>query len=114
MGLSGGIDSALTAAIAVYAIGKDNVMGVLMPSPYSSKGSIEDSLELSKRLGIKTLIFPINNIMDAFDSTLKEPFNGYAQDITEENIQSRIKGNLLMAQEDKDGALVRGAWAEDN
>lgn len=106
VGLSGGIDSGITAAIAAEAVGRDNVLGILMPSPYSSKGSIEDSLELSKRLGIKTLTLPINNIMDAFGNTLKEPFKSYTQDTTEENIQSRIRGNLLMAVSNKYGALL--------
>ncbi|MCF6150281.1 MAG: NAD+ synthase [Candidatus Kuenenia sp.] len=106
LGLSGGIDSALTAAIAVEAIGKQNVFGVLMPSPFSSNGSIGDSLELSKRLGIKTLTLPINNIMDAFGNTLKDAFTGYPPDITEENIQCRIRGNLLMALSNKYGALL--------
>lgn len=106
LGLSGGIDSALTAAIAVEAIGKQNVFGVLMPSPFSSNGSIGDSLELSKRLRIKTLTLPINNIMDAFGNTLKDAFTGYPPDITEENIQCRIRGNLLMALSNKYGALL--------
>lgn len=106
LGLSGGIDSALTATIAVEAIGKDNVLGVLMPSPFSSKGSIEDSLELSKRLGIKTLTLPINGIIDTFGNTLKEAFKGYSHDITEENLQCRIRGNLLMALSNKYGALL--------
>lgn len=106
VGLSGGIDSALTAVIAVEAIGKDNVLGVLMPSPFSSKGSIEDSLELSKRLGVKTLTLPINSIIDTFGNTLKEAFTGYSHDITEENLQCRIRGNLLMALSNKYGALL--------
>lgn len=106
IGLSGGIDSALTAAIAVEAIEKENVLGVLMPSPYSSKGSIEDSLELSANLGIKTITFPIDRIMETFNNTLKEAFAGYSQDVTEENIQARIRGNLLMALSNKYGAIL--------
>jgi len=106
LGLSGGIDSALTAAIAVEAIGKDNVLGVLMPSPFSSKGSIEDALALAQRLGIRTIRLPIGPIMDNFYSTLKEAFTGYPPDTAEENIQSRIRGNLLMAISNKYNALL--------
>ncbi|MDD5774037.1 MAG: NAD+ synthase [bacterium] len=106
LGLSGGIDSALTAAIAAEAIGKENVTGVLMPSVYSSKGSIEDSLEVAKRIGIKTLTIPIKNIMGVFSDSLKEAFAGLSEDITEENVQSRIRGNLLMALSNKYGAML--------
>lgn len=106
LGLSGGIDSSLTAVIAVETIGKDNVIGVIMPSPYSTKGSIDDSLELAKNLGIRTIIIPINEIMNSFHETLKESFTGYSEDVTEENIQSRIRGNLLMALSNKYGALL--------
>lgn len=106
LGLSGGIDSALTAAIATEAIGKDNVVGVLMPSPFSSQGSIDDSLDLAKRLGIKTIKLPIKVIMNSFQKILKGVFKGYSPDTTEENIQSRIRGNLLMALSNKYGALL--------
>lgn len=106
LGLSGGIDSALTVVIAVEAIGKENVFGVLMPSQYSSKGSIDDSLRLAKNLGIKTITIPINTIMEAFDNSLNEAFKGYQPDITEENIQARIRGNILMALSNKYGALL--------
>jgi NAD+ synthetase len=106
LGLSGGIDSALTAAIAVEALGAENVLGVLMPSPYSSKGSIDDSMKLAEKLGIKTLTLPIEPIMQEYSKTLAEPFNGYGMDTTEENIQSRIRGNLLMALSNKYGALL--------
>ncbi|OGL44080.1 MAG: NAD+ synthase [Candidatus Schekmanbacteria bacterium RBG_16_38_10] len=106
LGLSGGIDSALTSVIAVEAIGKENVIGALMPSPYSSKGSVDDSLNLAQNLGIKTLTLPISLLMEAFDKTLEGTFTGYEQDITEENIQSRIRGNLLMALSNKYGALL--------
>lgn len=106
LGLSGGIDSSLTATVAVEAIGKENVLGVLMPSPYSSKGSIDDSLELAKNLGIKTIIIPIEEIMKSYQLSLKEAFAGYKEDVTEENIQSRIRGNLLMAISNKYGALL--------
>ena len=106
LGLSGGIDSALTAAIAAEALGAKNVLGVLMPSPYSSKASVDDSLELAGRLGIKTLAIPITDIMAAFDRALAEAFTGKAADVTEENIQSRIRGNLLMAISNKFETLL--------
>ncbi|MFB3766351.1 MAG: NAD+ synthase [Methanotrichaceae archaeon] len=106
LGLSGGIDSALTAAIATEALGPENVLGVLMPSPYSSTGSIEDSLELSRRLGIKTLTIPITDLMKSFELGLKDAFKGREKDVTEENIQARIRGNLLMALSNKYGSLL--------
>ncbi len=106
LGLSGGIDSAVTAAVAAEALGPENVLGVLLPSPYSSEGSIKDSLELAKNLGIKTMTLPIEQIMRAFESTLAEPFAGRPKDIAEENIQSRIRGNLLMALSNKFGSLL--------
>ncbi|XXJ18074.1 NAD+ synthase [Desulfovibrio caledoniensis] len=106
VGLSGGIDSAVTAAVAAEALGADNVTCVLMPSPYSSKGSIDDSLELAENLGIKTVTLPIEPIMAQFEKTLAAPFAGYKPDTTEENIQSRIRGNLLMAMSNKFGALL--------
>lgn len=106
LGLSGGIDSALTAFIAAKALGKENIYGVMMPSPYSSKGSIEDSLELTTKLGIKTLTLPINKLMQAFDQALQKPFSGLPQDLTEENLQSRIRGNLLMALSNKYRAIL--------
>lgn len=106
VGLSGGIDSALTAAVAAEALGADNVTCVLMPSPYSSRGSIDDSLALAENLGIRTLTLPIEPIMSRFEEALDEPFSGLAPDTTEENIQSRIRGNLLMALSNKYGALL--------
>lgn len=106
VGLSGGIDSAVTAAVAAEALGAENVTCVLMPSPYSSQGSIDDSLELAKNLGIKTWTLPIQPIMESFETALSEPFANSAQDTTEENIQSRIRGNLLMALSNKFGALL--------
>jgi len=106
VGLSGGIDSAVTAAVAAEALGADNVTCVLMPSPYSSRGSIDDSLELAENLGIRTLTLPIEPIMLEFEKTLAEPFAGREPDTTEENIQSRIRGNLLMALSNKYGALL--------
>jgi NAD+ synthase (glutamine-hydrolysing) len=106
LGLSGGIDSALTAAIAADALGPENVLGVLMPSPYSSSGSIEDSLTLVKNLGIKSLTLPIDQLMKSFDESLKSAFQGLERDVTEENIQARIRGNLLMALSNKYGSVL--------
>lgn len=106
LGLSGGIDSALTAVIAAKALGSSNVLGVLMPSPYSSPGSVDDSLDLARRLGIETITLPIADMMRAFDSVLAPAFAGRAVDATEENIQSRIRGTLLMALSNKFGSLL--------
>lgn len=106
LGLSGGIDSALTAVIAAEALGPDKVLGVLMPSPYSSRGSIDDSLELARRLGIKTLTLPIAPIMERFEEALAPAFAGLPADTTEENVQSRIRGNLLMALSNKFGKVL--------
>jgi NAD+ synthase/NAD+ synthase (glutamine-hydrolysing) len=106
IGLSGGVDSAVTAAIAADALGKENVLGVLMPSPYSSKGSVEDALALAKNLGIRTLLIPIKGAMKAFDSALAEPFKGREKDITEENVQARTRAVILMALSNKLGMLV--------
>ena len=106
LGLSGGIDSALTAALAVQALGPDNVLGVLMPSPYSSQGSLDDSLELARRIGMRTLTLPIAGLMNAFDAALAEPFSGLPPDVTEENLQARIRGNLLMALSNKHRSLL--------
>ncbi len=106
LGLSGGIDSALVAAIATAALGKENVLGVLMPSPYSSEHSISDALALAKNLGIKTDILPIEQLMQGFDGTLANLFAGTEFGLAEENIQSRIRGNLLMAIANKFGYLL--------
>ena len=106
VGLSGGIDSALTAAIAVDAIGAENVMGVGMPSEYSSEGSITDARELANNLGIRFEVLPISGIFYGFKETLAKVFQGKKEDVTEENIQSRIRGSLLMAMSNKFGALV--------
>jgi NAD+ synthase (glutamine-hydrolysing) len=106
LGLSGGIDSALTAAIAAEAVGPENVLGVLMPSRYSSGGSVDDSMELARNLGIRTLTLPISDIMQTYDGVLAEAFQGRQTDVTEENIQSRIRGNLLMALSNKFGSLL--------
>jgi NAD+ synthase (glutamine-hydrolysing) len=106
IGLSGGIDSALTAAIATEALGPNNVLGVLLPSPYSSKGSIDDSLKLAHNLGIKTITLPIQEIMQAYAQALLSPFQGLQPGLAEENIQARIRGNMLMALANKYGSLL--------
>jgi len=106
LGLSGGIDSALTAAIAAEALGPAHVLGVLMPSPYSTEGSIADAQALASALGIRTETLPIADIMRAFDEALAGPFDRRAPDVTEENIQARIRGNLLMALSNKFGSLL--------
>lgn len=106
LGLSGGIDSAIVAAIASAALGKENVLGVLMPSPYSSEHSISDALALAENLGIKTNLLPIGELMQGFDQTLSDLFAGTEFGLAEENIQSRIRGNLLMAIANKFGYLL--------
>jgi NAD+ synthase (glutamine-hydrolysing) len=106
LGLSGGVDSALTAAIACEALGPKNVLGVLMPSPYSSPGSIEDAEKLASNLGIETLNIPIAAIMESFYERLRPAFEGRPRDVTEENIQARIRGNLLMALSNKYGSIL--------
>src|SRR5580698_1526229 len=106
LGLSGGIDSALTAAIAVDALGKENVIGVGMPSGYSSKGSIDDAAELARNLGIRFELVPISGIFDAYGKALGPVFAGRQPDVTEENIQARIRGALIMAISNKYGCLV--------
>ncbi len=106
IGLSGGIDSALVTAIAVDAVGRENVMAVGMPSPYSSQGSVDDSEKLAKNLGIRFEILKIGSIFADYTSTLAPLFTGLDADITEENLQSRIRGALLMAISNKLGALV--------
>ncbi len=106
VGLSGGIDSALVAAIAADALGPENVIAVGMPSPYSSAGSVDDSRRLAANLGIRFEVIPINNLFAEYMRALEPVFAGAAPDITEENIQSRIRGNLLMALSNKLCALV--------
>jgi NAD+ synthetase len=106
IGLSGGIDSALVACIAVDALGKENVRGITMPSQYSSTGSVSDSQVLAENLGIRLDTIAIEGLFQGFESALKDVFAGARPDITEENIQSRIRGNLLMAMSNKSGALV--------
>lgn len=104
--LSGGIDSALVAAIATEALGPQNVIGVGMPSPYSSEGSINDSRKLAANLGIRFELIEISGLFHEYTKTLEPLFKGMPPDITEENIQSRIRGNVLMALSNKFGALV--------
>ncbi len=106
IGLSGGIDSALTAVIAADAIGPENVIGVGMPGPYSSQGSIDDARALAKNLGVRFELLSINPAYEAYRQTLQEVFAGHKEDVTEENIQARARGTLLMALSNKFGAIV--------
>ena len=106
IGLSGGIDSAVTAALAVESLGSDNVIGVLMPSQFSSQGSIDDAAKLALNLGIAYKIIPIKDVFEIYQNTLKTEFKGLLFDITEENLQARIRGNILMALSNKYGYLV--------
>jgi NAD+ synthase (glutamine-hydrolysing) len=106
LGLSGGIDSALVAALATAALGAENVLGVLMPSPYSSEHSISDALDVAQNLGIATQTIPIAPLMEAFTQSLLPLFAGTELGLAEENIQARIRGNLLMAIANKFGRLL--------
>ena len=106
LGLSGGIDSALTAALAVDALGADRVIGVSMPSKFTAKRSEEDAADLAKRLGICLLRVPIGDLAEAYDLALAGVFKGRRPDVTEENLQARIRGNTLMALSNKFGWLV--------
>ena len=106
IGLSGGIDSALVAAIAVEALGRENVTGVTMPSPYSSGGTRRDAKRLARNLGIDFQTLPITPVFTGFKKTLAAPFKGLKEDVAEENIQARIRGTLLMALSNKFGWLV--------
>jgi NAD+ synthase/NAD+ synthase (glutamine-hydrolysing) len=106
VGLSGGIDSALTAAIATDALGAENVIGVGMPGPYSSTGSIDDARALAENLGIRFEVLCIGDIFESYKKTLAKVFAGRKEDETEENIQSRARGMLLMALSNKFGAIV--------
>ncbi|MEP6823053.1 MAG: NAD+ synthase [Chthoniobacterales bacterium] len=106
LGVSGGIDSAVVAAIAVHALGAENVVGVSMPSPYSSTGSVEDALALSRNLGIRCLQIPIGDAFRAFKGQFKEVFAGLPEDTTEENMQSRLRGMILMALSNKFGHIL--------
>jgi NAD+ synthase/NAD+ synthase (glutamine-hydrolysing) len=106
LGISGGIDSALTATIAANALGPRNVLGILMPSPFTSNQSITDAQKLASNLKIKTITINIEKIMNSYESSLKHSFRGYRKNVTEQNIQARIRGNLLMALANKYNALV--------
>jgi len=106
VGLSGGVDSSLVAAIAVEALGSENVIGVLMPSQFTSRESIEDAEALARNLGIRTITIPITGIFEKYLEELKDVFEGRDWDATEENIQARIRGNILMALSNKFGYLV--------
>jgi NAD+ synthase (glutamine-hydrolysing) len=106
VGVSGGIDSALVAAIAVDALGADRVTGVAMPSPWSSPGSLTDARDLCRNLGAAYLELPIEPAMRAFDEILAEPFAGTEPGVAEENLQSRIRGTLLMALSNKRGDIL--------
>jgi NAD+ synthase (glutamine-hydrolysing) len=106
IGLSGGIDSALVAVIAVEALGPENVLGVGMPSEFSSTGSISDAEKLAANLGIRFELAPIHDVFTAYTSTLEPLFNGTPFGLAEENLQSRIRGAILMALSNKFGALV--------
>ena len=106
LGLSGGIDSALTAAIAADALGPENVLGVALPSPYSSADSLEDAEALAVNLGCPFKVIPITPLFAAFQETLQPFFVGQSEDITEQNLQARIRGNLLMALSNKFGHLL--------
>jgi len=106
IGLSGGIDSALTAAIAAKALGPENVLGIAMPSPYTAPESIADAEALAKNLGIAFTVIPISPLVETYQSTLAPLFSGRPADVTEQNIQARIRGNLLMAIANKERRLV--------
>ncbi|MGE5552176.1 MAG: NAD+ synthase [Bacteroidota bacterium] len=106
VGLSGGIDSALTCCLAVAALGHENVLGISMPSPYSSRGSVEDARALARNLAIEFKVIPISSVHASYLETLAGHFAGREPDITEENIQARIRGNILMAFSNKFGHLV--------
>jgi NAD+ synthase (glutamine-hydrolysing) len=107
IGLSGGIDSAVVAALACEALGSENVLSVMMPSPFSSRGSIDDSVELGRRLGMKTIEHPINSAFEALSSELNltKPTRG-GEELAAENLQSRLRGNILMTISNKEGRLL--------
>ncbi len=106
VGLSGGIDSSVVAAIAVAALGSQNVLGVSMPGPYSSEGSRSDAKQLACNLGIEFLTLPITDVFSAYRAAFTEPFKGLQENVTEENLQARIRGNFLMALSNKFGSMV--------
>jgi NAD+ synthetase len=106
LGLSGGIDSALTLAIAVDALGADKVRAVMLPSPYTRQISLDDSREMVGILGVRYSEFPIDAVFQSYRTLLQEEFTGLAEDATEENIQARIRGTVMMALSNKYGAIV--------
>lgn len=106
VGLSGGIDSSLVAAIACGVVGPENTLGVMMPSPHSSPESVRDAEALAGNLGIQTMKIPIGKLMDGFNESLSDAFKGYPEDTAEENIQARIRGVLLMALSNKFGSIL--------
>jgi NAD+ synthase (glutamine-hydrolysing) len=106
VGLSGGVDSAVTCCLAAEALGRENVLGVLMPSPYTSRESIEDSLLLARNLGVEFKLIPITPIYQSYRKALQEPLELAEIDVTLENIQARIRGNILMAISNKYGHMV--------
>ena len=106
LGLSGGIDSALVAVIASAALGNEAVSALLMPSPWSSSGSIDDALALAERLGLQTNTVPIAGLMEGYDQALTAPLGETPQGVTAENLQSRIRGTLLMAVANQQGQLL--------
>jgi NAD+ synthase/NAD+ synthase (glutamine-hydrolysing) len=106
IGLSGGIDSSITAAIAVDAVGAENVIGVSMPGPYSSEHSLTDAREMAQSLGLRYEVSPITEVCALFEQVLQPLFAGYQRDVTEENLQARLRGVTLMALSNKFGAMV--------
>ncbi len=106
VGLSGGIDSSVVAAIAVAALGRENVLGVSMPGPYSSEGSRADARQLAENLGIEFLTLPISDVFQSYRAALADAFRGRPENVTEENLQARVRGNLLMALSNKFGSMV--------
>lgn len=106
VGLSGGIDSSVVAAIAVAALGRENVLGVSMPGPYSSEGSRDDARQLAKNLGIEFLILPITEVFQSYRIALADAFRDRPENVAEENLQARVRGNFLMALSNKFGSMV--------
>jgi NAD+ synthase (glutamine-hydrolysing) len=106
VGLSGGIDSSVVAAIAVAALGPENVTGVSMPGPYSSEGSRDDARQLAANLGIEFLTIPITEVFKSYRAALADSFRGRPENVTEENLQARVRGNYLMALSNKFGSMV--------
>ena len=106
VGVSGGVDSALVTAVAVEALGAENVLGVLLPSPYTARESTDAALALTGGFGVKTCILPLEPLMRAFDASLASVFAGLERDVTEENLQARIRGTLLMSISNKFDTLL--------